>query len=296
MPRLAILADVHANLPAFEAVVADVARQRPDEVLVAGDLVGRGPAGSAVVRRVRELGWRSIRGNHEDYLLDFRAGRVPADWLLTREWSAARWMAAELGEAEAAFIAGLPFSLAAGSEPALRLVHGSPRSANEGLGPWTPDGELAGLLEQVEEPLLVCAHTHRPMLRRLARGTVVNVGSVGLPFNRDRRAQYALFEPGPDGWRVDFRQVPYDLDEIFALYDSSGFDAAGGATARLLRLELTHATPFLVPFIRWAEAVGVPPEAERIEEFLAFFRPDEPLRSFASRLERIADREAAFPR
>ena len=296
MSRIAILADVHGNLPALEAVVADVARQRPDEVLVGGDLVGRGPGGSAVVRRIRELGWPSIKGNHEDYLLDFRAGRVPEDWLFTEEWSAARWMAAELGEDEAAFIAGLPFSLTPEGDPGLRLVHGSPRSANEGLGPWSTDGELEVSLAQVEEDLLVCGHTHRPMLRRLAGGTVVNVGSVGLPFNRDRRAQYAIFQSRPGGFEVELRQVPYDLEEIFALYASSGFEAEGGATTRLLRLELEHATPFLVPFLRWAKAQGVAPVAGRIDDFLAFFRPDEPLRGFFARLDRLASREAAAAR
>jgi predicted phosphodiesterase len=288
MPRIAILADVHGNLPALDAVVDDIARVGVDEVLVGGDLVGRGPAGSAVVRRIRALGWPSIKGNHEDYLLDFRAGRVPTDWLSTEEWSAARWMAAELGETEAAYAASLPFSLAPRTAPGLRLVHGSPRSANEGLGPWSTDAELAEHLARVEERLLVCGHTHRPMLRKLPGGAVVNVGSVGLPFNRDRRAQYALFEPGADGgFRVELRQVPYDLEAIFDLYDSSGFLAEGGATARLLRLELEHATPFLVPFLKWAEARAVSPEPARIGEFLAFFRADEPLRSFFGRLEAL---------
>ncbi len=72
MHKIAVLADIHGNLPALEAVLADIDAQRPDEVLVGGDLVGRGPQGSAVVRCIRERGWRAVRGNHEDYLLGFR--------------------------------------------------------------------------------------------------------------------------------------------------------------------------------------------------------------------------------
>ena len=93
MTRLAVLADVHGNMPALEAVIEDIESHGVDEVLVGGDLVGRGPEGSLVTRRIRELGWPSIRGNHEEYVLTFRKGEVPADWLEAKEWAAARWMA-----------------------------------------------------------------------------------------------------------------------------------------------------------------------------------------------------------
>ncbi|MFN7961537.1 MAG: metallophosphoesterase family protein [Thermoanaerobaculia bacterium] len=295
MSRIAVLADIHGNLPALEAVVADLADQSVDEVLVGGDMVGRGPQGSAVVQRIAELGWPSVKGNHEDYLLDFRRGAVPADWLsmASREWSAARWMAAELAPEDVARIDALPFSLTARSAPGLRLVHGSTRSANEGLGPWSRDDELARELEQVEERLLVCAHTHRPMVRRLPGGTVVNVGSVGLPFNRDRRAQYAIFEGDGERFTIEPRAVPYDLEEIFAIYDSSGFLAAGGVTARLLLLELESASPLLVPFLKWTETLGLAPELELLDEFLAFHNPDEPLSAFYRKLDALAGRPEA---
>ena len=83
--RIAILADIHANMPAFEAVIADIEQQSPDEIIIAGDLVGRGPQGSAVVERVIELGWPSVRGNHEDYLINFFHERIPSEWKQTKE-------------------------------------------------------------------------------------------------------------------------------------------------------------------------------------------------------------------
>ncbi len=293
--RIAILADIHGNVPALEAVLADIAAQAIDEVLVGGDLVGRGPQGSEIVKRVRNLGLPAIGGNHEDYLLDLRRGDGPEGWQIAEEWAAARWMSAELSDDDVGYLASLPFSIA---RPGLRLVHGTPKTNRSGVGPWTQDDELAGHWGEIEESLLVCAHTHRPMIRSVEGGQVVNVGSVGLPFNRDQRAQYAIFthesdvisdtEAGsePPAWSVELRRVPYDLDAIFAIYDSTGFLAEGGITARLLRLELEHATPILVPFLEWAKHVGVEPISAQLEPFFEVFEPGESLKEFYRRMQR----------
>lgn len=287
MTRIAILADIHGNMPALEAVIRDLAGQAVDEVLVGGDLVGRGPEGSKVVKRIRELGWPSIGGNHEDYLLSFRRHEVPKEWLRAREWAAGRWMAAELDDADATWIGNLPFSIA---RPNLRLVHGTPRTNREGIGPWTPDDEIAGHLAEVEENVLVCAHVHRGLVRESDLGLVVNVGAVGLPFNRDRRAQYAIFTTGGrHGWRAELRGVDYDLEDIFRIYQSSGFMAAGGVTARLLRMELEHASPILVPFQNWAEIVDEEPTSASLDRFLDVFEPGQSLREFFQQLKPSSD-------
>lgn len=264
MPRIAILADIHANPPALDAVIADIAAQAVDEVIVAGDLVGRGPRGSAVVRRVAGLGWRCVRGNHEDYLLDLRAGRTPHGWRGDPAWAGARWMAEELSADDAAFLAALPPALVAARSGDVRVVHGTPASNREGIGPWTSDEDLARIVAAVEEPVLVCAHTHRPLARRIGRSLVVNTGSVGLPFNGDWRAQYVVLDGGDggsargrpigaDGWRVEHRTVEYDRAAMRRIYRESGFLAAGGVTSALLALELETARSVLVPYLVWAE-------------------------------------------
>ena len=283
--RLAIISDIHGNLPALRAVLEDLARTQPDEVLVGGDLVGRGPQGSAVVAEIRSRGWPSVRGNHEDYLLDFHNRRVPEEWWSRDEWSAARWMTAELSDDDFRYLDSLPMTLASNRAPDLLLTHGSPRSHSEGLGPWTSDGKLEKLLGSVAERLLVCAHTHRQMHRRLQAGDVVNVGSVGLPFDGDTRAQYGVFDWDGVAWEVDLRRVEYDIEEIMQIYESSGFSSAGGVTSELLKLELTHAAPFLVPFLKWTEALGARPTDDRIPPFLDLYDPGEPVHEFFIRLD-----------
>jgi putative phosphoesterase len=285
MTRIAILSDVHGNVPAFEAVLEDLSEQRADEVLVGGDLVGRGPQGSHIVHRVHTLGWRCVRGNHEDYLLNFRHRRVPADWLTSEQWSASRWMAAELDEPSVAYIDALPHSATSRLTADLRLVHGTPRSNNEGLGPWSSDEQLGRHLGSIHEAVLVCGHTHRPMLRRVNGGTVVNTGAVGLPFNRDRRAQYVVLAGEGEDWGVDFRRVDYPVERVLAIYESSGFLASGGITAKLLRWELERAAPFLVPFLKWIEAQNQIASAEQLDAFLEVYDPDEPIEAFFARIE-----------
>lgn len=278
MTRIAVLADIHGNMPALEAVIRDLESQAVDEVLVGGDLVGRGPEGSRVVRRVRELGWPAIGGNHEDYLLSFRRGEIPDEWLRAREWSAARWMAAELDDDDAEWIENLPFSI---GRPGLRVVHGTPQTNREGIGPWTAEEEIADHLAAIDENVLVCAHTHRPLVHSSEAGLVVNVGAVGLPFNRDHRAQYAIFTDGGDhGWQVEQRQVGYDLEQIFEIYETSGFLASGGVTSRLLRMELEHASPILVPFLEWAKWVEEEPTSAALDRFFEVYQPGQPLRDF----------------
>lgn len=282
MTRIAVIADIHANLPALEAVCEDLERQDLDEILVAGDLVGRGPQGTEVTRLIMEKGWPCIRGNHEDYVINFSRGTYPEAWAIADEWSAARWMGDEIDHECREFLDALPMSMTSPLCPSMRLVHGTPESYKKGLGDWTPPEKLALAFSQVEEPLLVCAHTHRPFLHRMSDGLIVNVGSVGMPFNGDWRAQYAIFTALPDGdWDVEFRQVPYDREAIYAAYESSGFLVGGGITAALLLTELQVARPYLVPFFKWVEVPpGRPATPETLEAFMSLYDPEDPFALF----------------
>lgn len=278
--RVAVLSDIHSNPFALEAVIDDIAAQGVDEVLVGGDMVGRGPLGSRVVARIQQLGWAGVRGNHEDYTLDFRRKNVDASWLTNPEWAASRWMAAELSPEQIEFIDTLPFSRTSQVAPSLRVFHGSPASYREGLGEWTESDTIERHFNAIEETVLVCGHTHRPMVRETPGGLVVNIGSVGLPFNGDARAQYAIFTQEGSHWQVEPRQVDYDRDAFLRAYKSSGFMDAGGVTAHLLTHEIRNARPFLVPFIRWAEATGRGPNMGALADFLDVFRPEMSKRDF----------------
>lgn len=276
MTRIAIISDIHGNLTALDAVIADLEKRRVDEVLVAGDLVGRGPQGDAVVSRIREQGWRSVRGNHEDYLIDFRDNKVPEEWLTLKEWAAVRWMAAELSSVSLDHLRRLPFSMRSEIDAGVLVFHGSPRSNSEGLGQWSDPEMLRETLFQEDCQVMVVAHTHKTMAWRFEDRLLINVGSVGLPFNGNRAAQYAIIEKKEIAWSHEFVSVDYDFKTFENVYRDSGFLEAGGLTAHLLLEEVRNARPFLVPFQKWMELIREKESVNEMEAFLGWYDCSKP--------------------
>lgn len=270
MIRVAVISDIHGNVPALEAAMVDLAAQQPDEVLVAGDLVGRGPGGSEVIARIAETGWNTLIGNHEELLMMVRDGDVPANLAGTAMGEAVQWMADELDQAAVDFVRALPLSLRSRRSPeALLVVHGSPAGVSDGLGPWTSEEVLCEHERTTDADVLVCAHTHRPLDHRSQHGRVVNIGAVGLPFNRVPKAHYAIFRIHDDRpVEVERRVVDYDLEATIDFYHSSGFVSHSPLIADLLEREIREARPYLAKFIDWTERSRRPQDREALEEFL----------------------------
>jgi predicted phosphodiesterase len=259
--RIAVLADVHGNLPALEAVIADAERHVVDELIVNGDLVNRGPQGAAVVARLTALGARLTLGNHDDLMrmLVDRDPALPDEFHRAPFWRANRWCATELdaaGRLDA--LRALPMTTAVrpSGAPRVLIAHGTPRHYREGLGRRSSDATLSEILEMHPTDVLVGSHTHQPMERRWGRTLVVNSGAVGSPFNGDGRAQYLWLTLVDGAWRTEFRRVAYDLPAALDAYEATGYLEAGGLLARLFRDEVRDARSYLVPFQMWAETSG----------------------------------------
>ena len=256
--RLAVLADVHGNLPALEAVLADVQQRGVDGIIVAGDLVGGGPQSVEVVRLLRSLGSWMIRGNNEDYFSTYDAGDAPDSWRVSYQWAVLRWSYHNLDRETLDFVAALPEQrvVALDGTAPIRVVHGSLQSPSGRLFPdrdpvklhWfrkagllPPDCEPAKLelaFAQIAEPVLVCGHTHIPWKQEHDGRLAFNPGAVGGPLNGDVRAQYALLTWQDDHWRVEHQAVPYDLDRIRVAFRESGLLAEGGAFAQACLLAI----------------------------------------------------------
>ena len=206
--RVAALYDIHGNLPALEAVLAEVEALAPDVILVGGDFV-MGPMPNETLKRLQALGDRAefIHGNTEREILKAHEG-ILADGV---PWaSRARWVAEQLSQTELSFLSRLPATLmfdipAVG---ATLFCHGSPRSDEEIITRATPEARLRDILEGVRARVVVCGHTHMQFDRCVDGIRVVNAGSVGMPYEDRHGAFWALLGP-----TVELRSTLYDADE-----------------------------------------------------------------------------------
>lgn len=255
--RLAVLADVHGNLPALEAVLADAEQHNVEGHIIAGDF-SDGPQAPDVLRTLRSLSGWMIRGNREDYFLAYHAGTSPRGWRAGPQWAGFRWMYNRLGAKNLDLLASLPDRrvITAGGRAPILVVHGSPGSTSELLLPEQIPAamalyERAGLLAsgyrrigsqaalaEIDEPVLVCAHSHIAWQCELNGKLALNPGSVGAPINEDSRAQYALLTWTGERWQVERRAIPYDVERTRAAYWQSGEMEIGGAMARAFLLNV----------------------------------------------------------
>jgi predicted phosphodiesterase len=255
MTRLAILSDIHGNLPALEAIIADIAAFKVDHVVVSGDLINVGPFSVQVLERIAALNWAVIRGNHEFYLLDYGTPREPA---IRRDYALPRWIRQIMPDAWYAYIAALPDSLTLFYPDAtpIEVAHGIPGDHWKGIHPTTSEDRAARLLAHARELTVVLGHTHLPMTRHVrANGKlrhVLNPGSAGIPLDgKVGMASYMLLESTRDDWKPTFRRVRFNVNTVLAEFERIGFVEACGPTARLLVEEFRTANVRLVPFINW---------------------------------------------
>ena len=193
MRHVAVLNDVHGNLPALESVLADLEKEPVDAIVCGGDVLW-GPYQSECLALLRSSGARFLTGNSE------------RDVLAAIDDQHA-WCAARLSREERQFVAAWPATIDLEIDRLGRVLfcHGSPRSDEEMLTILTPESAAAEALAGVDADLVVIGHTHHQFDRRIGSLRLVNAGSVGLPYEGEAGAYWALL--GPD---VTFRHSHYD--------------------------------------------------------------------------------------
>jgi|SRR5262245_14066522 len=206
--RIAVLNDIHGNLPALEAVLEEVRRAEVDRIVVGGD-VFPGPTPHLVLRRLHdvELPVDFIYGNGEVAILEQLAGKVPA--LVPEAYRPLiRWNAEQLDAGERAAVASWPLTLRVQAPPIgdVLFCHATPRNENEIFTQATAEDRLLPIFDAVNAAMVVCGHTHMPFDRMVGRTRVVNTGSVGMPFG-PAGADWLIL--GPD---VELRHTAYDLE------------------------------------------------------------------------------------
>ncbi|GAA0563876.1 metallophosphoesterase family protein [Rhizomicrobium electricum] len=229
--KLAVLSDIHGNLGALDAVLADCSARGVDTIVNLGDILSGPLEPAATAARLMPLGLPTIRGNHERQLLeDDRAVMGPSD----------RHALGELDDHVLQWIAALPVWLQIGD---ILLCHGRPgddmRYLLETVGPEgarpATTAEIAERLDGIDARLILCGHSHMPRVVRLADGRLaVNPGSVGLPaygwdWPHDHKmetgsphARYAVIERTKDGFAAEIVRIAYDWDAAAARAEANG--------------------------------------------------------------------------
>ena len=269
MTRIALIADIHGNMIALDAVLADIATFNVDRIAVAGDVVNWGPHNGEVIERIVSEGCAVIRGNQEFYVLDQDTRRAPPAW---NTYTVARWTRQQLGSQWLNVIATWPDSLTLRfpDAPNVRVVHGSPNSHFEAIFPSMSDTEIGDILAGVDEETVVAAHTHLPLDRQAGKWHVLNPGSVGMPLNGVMESTYLILDGDWSGWRGTLRRVPFDVTPILRDFERLGFAETCGATGMLVVEEFRTARLQVLPFIVWSRQF--PDEAQDV--LLARFRAE----------------------
>lgn len=243
--RLAILADIHGNLPALQTVAEHIEGWRPDVIVLAGDVVNRGPrpveCWRFVQEKVKTHGWRLVRGNHEEYVVS-QATNIHAPGSPEFEIARSSFWAYHKFNGEVSALNDLPYSLDLPTPGGkVRVAHASMRGSRDGIYPWTTGEELSRQVGSPPPALFVVGHTHRPLTRQVNGTHVVNVGSVGLPFDGNPRASYAQFVWRGGDWQSEIIRLDYDRAHAERDFFDTGFYDEGGALTKLMVVELRSA-------------------------------------------------------
>jgi protein phosphatase len=216
MERLALIGDIHGNLPAFESVLADIDRRGIERILCLGDVAGKGPRGAAVVDLCRQRCTVTLQGNWDAGLTQ------------TAKHPSVQWCQRELGAERLAWLASLPirydFVL---SGQRIRLVHASPQDVEHRVLQSAPPEQLLTMFATTDltDPnffpdVVGYADTHTPFLRTFPQQTLFNVGSVGNPLDCPLAAWMEIEgnvdDPNPAPWSARIVRVPYDIDQAIA--------------------------------------------------------------------------------
>lgn len=212
--KIAVISDIHANLPALETVLAHIQEQGIQHVWNAGDLIGYGAFPDQVITLIQSLNIPSIIGNYDQKVLKFP--QKAAKWVDRKKpnkFLAFKWAYQQLSPNSLAYLWALPEELRFTINGyAILITHGSPASNEEHIGPLTPAKRLIELANLAQADIIICGHSHQPFCREIQGIWFLNPGSVGRPDDGDPRASYAVLNLEPSHISVTHYRLAYDID------------------------------------------------------------------------------------
>jgi len=226
--KVALVGDIHANLPALEAVLEHARRTGAEQIWNSGDSVGYNAFPEQVIQRLRAESVVSVIGNYDLKVLKFpNKGKKWKKKKRFEKWLAFKWAYEQLSAESLDYLASLPEQQRLKiEEQMVLLTHGSPASVEEHLYADTAEERLAELGRLADADLVVCGHSHQAFARRVEGVWFVNTGSVGRPDDGDPRATYAVLESDRRSIGIRHYRVSYDVQAAVAGIRQQGLPAA----------------------------------------------------------------------
>jgi predicted phosphodiesterase len=257
--RVGIVADIHGNLPALEAVLEDLARQSPDVVVAAGDLALRGGHPRETVQLLLDRCHALLIGNTDAYLAGIYLGgayRDPDHW----KTELLEWTRDQLGPELTKKLGELPFSVRYSPRRGhdLYVCHANPRNLEDSLEPTLDEAQLRRYVSNVDAAAIAFGHLHFPYRRRMGRVLLADVASAGIPRDGDLRPAYGVFTWTPRGWRVQIRRVRYPVKRATEVLQQRRVPGAPLLVHKLLEGRYRH-HPQLLEAARRHSGLPLPP-------------------------------------
>ncbi|MEN0643500.1 YfcE family phosphodiesterase [Alkalicoccobacillus gibsonii] len=223
--RLAFLSDIHGNATALEAVLNELNQQEIDKIYILGDLCFRGPEPKRVLELIQGLNNAEvIKGNADEWLTDgFRDGDFPEEVkeLLNEERN---WTLQRLSEEDLTYLKNLPTELVLDElDSIIHAFHATPSSLYDVVNVDDTEAIENEIMQKDEADIYIYGHTHIPYVRSLHGKSVVNTGSVGLPFDGHPLASYLVVDVEEGRHRFHLNRVPYNREHVVELYRQSAY-------------------------------------------------------------------------
>jgi predicted phosphodiesterase len=244
--RIAVLSDIHGNLLALEAVAAEIRREKPDAVLIAGDLVMNGPDPNGCVdalRRLESEGALIVSGNTDIAVGDFDYGAAYPhyqDGVPDTITAAAEWAHDELGDDQLDWLRRLPAErrMLADGDTLILVVHASPGSQTRGFDQALENDVIFERASATDARVICVGHTHLPEVRDLGWKVIVNDGSCGYVFDGEPTASWAMVTVANGQVDAVIRRTPFDALTVANAISARGLpgDVYRAATVRTGKL------------------------------------------------------------
>lgn len=243
--KVAVISDIHGNFQALESVLADIQKNKCNQIFCLGDLAMAGPQPRTVLDYImnRCQDWVIIKGNTDKMITEFDLKMYDKMQKKFPVMANALLDDVDIIEQDKKdFLASLPEQKSIMVEGvSVLLVHGSPRKINEDILPGMKISEVQDIIEGVNEELILCGHTHVPCgYQTLTKQTVVNVGSVGRPMTGVPKANYAIFDFENGTFSVEHRVVDYDYNLASSLIRARQFEGSSELADQLIMPILRH--------------------------------------------------------